>query len=90
MNFLSGPDRKNRRFVVFQTFLKPQRCTGMIKLFVHDPVKRLQERRSRLLEQAMKSRQSGNISLYAEKMVEADILEKKIDILQSAGSAKAA
>lgn len=62
----------------------------MIKLFVHDPVKRLQERRSRLLEQAMKSRQSGNISLYAEKMVEADILEKKIDILQSAGSAKAA
>lgn len=62
----------------------------MSKLFVHGPVKRLQERRSRLLEQAMKNRQSGNISRYAEKMVEADILEKKIDILQSAGSAKAA
>jgi len=62
----------------------------MFKLFTHEPVKRLQVRRSRLLEQALKGRQSGNISLYAEKMVEADILEKKIDILQSAGSAKAA
>lgn len=62
----------------------------MFKLFKTDPVKRLQERRSKLLEEALKSRTSGNFSLYAEKMVEADNLEKKIDILQSATGAKAA
>mgnify|MGYP000926659134 CR=1 FL=1 len=62
----------------------------MFKLFRNEPVKRLQERRSRLLEEALKSRHSGNFSLYAEKMVEADNLEKKIDILQSAAGSKAA
>lgn len=62
----------------------------MLQFFRNQPLKRLQDKRSRLLEEAMLSQRSGNLRLYAEKMVEIDTLEKKIDILQSAAGSKAA
>ncbi|MBL7846110.1 MAG: Lacal_2735 family protein [Cyclobacteriaceae bacterium] len=62
----------------------------MFKLFTRDPLKNLQKKRNRLFEEAMLTQRSGNLRLYAEKMVEIDALEKKIDILQSAAGPKAA
>lgn len=60
----------------------------MFKLFTKDPSKDLQKKRNRLLEEAMLTQRTGNLRLYAEKMVEIENLEKEIELLQPAPSAK--
>jgi Family of unknown function (DUF6435) len=54
----------------------------MFKLFAKDPIKDLRKKRNRLLEEAMLTQRSGNLRLYAEKMVEIENLEKEIERLQ--------
>lgn len=60
----------------------------MFKLFTKDPLKDLQKKRNRLLEEAMLTQRTGNLRLYAEKMVEIENLEKEIELLQHTPSPK--
>ncbi len=48
-----------------------------------DPVKKLEEKRKKLLEEAMHIQRSGDLRLYAVKMEAIDKLEKELDALQS-------
>ena len=54
----------------------------MFKFLTKDPLKNLQKKRLRLLEEAMTTQRSGNLRLYAEKMVEIENLEKEIELHQ--------
>ncbi len=54
----------------------------MFKIFTKDPLKDLQKKRNRLLEEAMLAQRSGNLRFYAEKMVEIENLERKIELCQ--------
>ena len=60
----------------------------MFKLFTRNPLKDLQKKRNRLLEEAMLTQRSGNLRLYAEKMVEIENLEKEIELHQPIQSPK--
>jgi hypothetical protein len=55
----------------------------MFSLFKSDPVKKLESKRIKLLEEAMLIQRSGDLRLYAEKMVTIDQLEKEIEALRS-------
>lgn len=57
----------------------------MFKLFSRNSLKDLQKKRNRLLEEAMHTQRSGNLRLYAEKMVEIENLEKEIELQQPHG-----
>lgn len=46
-------------------------------------MKKLQAKQVNLLEEAMQIQRSGDLRLYAEKMVIIDQLEKEIEALQS-------
>ena len=60
----------------------------MFKLFTKDPLKDLQKKRNLLLEEAMLTQRTGNLRLYAEKVVAIENLEKEIELLQPAHSSK--
>lgn len=60
----------------------------MFRLFAKDPLKNLQRKRLRLLEEAMLTQRSGNLRLYADKMVEIEKLEKEIELYQPLHSGK--
>lgn len=60
----------------------------MFKLFSKNPLKDLEKKRNRLLEEAMLTQRSGNLRLYAEKMVEIENLEKEIELHQPLHSSK--
>lgn len=60
----------------------------MFRIFEKDPLKNLQKKRNRLLEEAMLTQRSGNLRLYAERMVEIENLEKEIERLQPASAEK--
>ncbi len=51
-----------------------------------DPRKKLEEKRKKLLTEAMHVQRSGDLKLYAVKMEAIDKLEKELDALQSAKS----
>jgi len=55
----------------------------MFSLFKSDPVKKLEAKRTKLLEQAMHVQRSGDLKLYAAKMAAIDQLEKEIEALHS-------
>lgn len=55
----------------------------MFSLFKSDPVKKLEAKRAKLLEEAMHVQRSGDLKLYAQKMVVIDQLEKEIEALHS-------
>ena len=55
----------------------------MFSFLKSDPVKKLQKKKSDLLEKAMHIQRSGDLKLYAAKMEEIDALEKEIDSLKS-------
>jgi hypothetical protein len=55
----------------------------MFSFFKSDPVKKLQAKQAKLLEEAMRIQRSGDLRLYAEKMVTIDQLEKEIEAHQS-------
>jgi hypothetical protein len=48
-----------------------------------DPVKKLEEKRKKLLEEAMHVQRSGDLRLYAVKIEAIDKLEKEIETLRS-------
>lgn len=56
----------------------------MLSLFKKDPLKNLENKRKKLLEEAMLVQRSGNLKLYAVKMEAIDKLEKEIEAFQTA------
>jgi hypothetical protein len=60
----------------------------MFGIFTKDPLKDLQKKRNKLLEEAMLTQRSGNLRLYAEKIVEIENLEKEIELHQPLQSSK--
>lgn len=55
----------------------------MFSFLKSDPVKKLEAKRAKLLEEAMHVQRSGDLKLYAAKIVVIDQLEKEIEALQS-------
>jgi len=55
----------------------------MFSFLKSDPVKKLETKRKKLLEEAMHVQRSGDLKLYAVKMEAIDKLEKEIEALQS-------
>ena len=56
----------------------------MFSLFKKDPIQLLENKRKKLLEEAMHVQRSGDLRLYATKMEAIDLLEKEIDSLNAA------
>jgi cell fate (sporulation/competence/biofilm development) regulator YmcA (YheA/YmcA/DUF963 family) len=54
----------------------------MFSFLKSDPIKTLQNKRKKLLEEAMHIQRSGNLRLYAQKMEAIDNLEKEIESLR--------
>jgi hypothetical protein len=54
----------------------------MLSLFRKDPIKNLENKRRKLLEEAMHVQRSGDLKLYALKMEAIDTLEKEIEALR--------
>ncbi len=61
----------------------------MFSLFKKDPLENLQKKRNKLQEEAMLTQRSGNLRLYAEKIVALEDLEKQLERLQPSASPKA-
>lgn len=55
----------------------------MFSFLKSDPVKKLETKRRKLLEESMHVQRSGDLKLYAEKIVAIDQIEKEIEALQS-------
>jgi len=55
----------------------------MFSFFKTDPVKKLEQQRKKMLEEAMHVQRSGDLKSYARKMEEIDKLEKEIEFLRS-------
>jgi hypothetical protein len=55
----------------------------MLSFFKSNPVKKLEAKRMKLLEEAMHIQRSGNLKLFAEKIVVIDQLEKEIEALHA-------
>ncbi|MBK8291099.1 MAG: Lacal_2735 family protein [Flammeovirgaceae bacterium] len=55
----------------------------MFSFLKSDPVKKLEAKRTKLLEEAMHIQRSGDLKLYALKMDAIDKLEKEIEALRS-------
>ncbi len=53
----------------------------MFGLFKKDPVKALEKKYEKLLEEAMQIQRSGDIKGYAAKMAEAEEVQKEIEAL---------
>lgn len=55
----------------------------MFSFLKKDPIQALENKRKKLLEEAMHVQRSGDLKLYALKMEAIDKLEKEIEILRS-------
>lgn len=55
----------------------------MFDFLKSDPVKQLEKKRNKLLEEAMHVQRSGDLKLYAFKMEAIDQLEKKLEQLRT-------
>ena len=55
----------------------------MFSFLKSDPIKKLEEKRKKLLEEAMHVQRSGDLKLYAVKMATIDQLEKESEALQA-------
>ena len=55
----------------------------MFSFLKKDPIKSLEEKRKKLLEEAMHIQRSGDLKLYAVKMEAIDKLEKEIEALRA-------
>lgn len=55
----------------------------MFSFLKSDPVKKLEAKRKKLLEEAMHVQRSGDLKLYAVKMEAIDQIEKEIEALQT-------
>lgn len=54
----------------------------MFGLFKKDPIKQLEKKYQKLMEEAMQIQRGGDIKGYAAKMAEAEEVQKEIDRLQ--------
>jgi hypothetical protein len=54
----------------------------MFNFLKSDPLKKLEQKRAKLLEEAMHIQRSGDLKTYAAKMAAIDELEKEIDNLR--------
>lgn len=54
----------------------------MFSFLKKDPIKQLETKRKKLLEEAMHVQRSGDLKLYAVKMEAIDKLEKEIEALR--------
>ena len=61
----------------------------MFSIFKRNPFEDLQKKRNKLQEEAMLTQRSGNLRLYAEKIVALEDLEKQLERLQPSASPKA-
>jgi len=55
----------------------------MFEFLKSDPIKKLESKRKKLLEEAMHIQRSGDLKLYAVKMAAIDQLEKELEAIQS-------
>jgi hypothetical protein len=55
----------------------------MFSFLKSDPIKKLEAKRAKLLEEAMHVQRSGDLKLYAVKMAAIDQLEKEIEALRA-------
>lgn len=55
----------------------------MFSFLKKDPVQQLENKRKKLLEEAMHVQRSGDLKLYAVKMEAIDKLEKEIEALRN-------
>ncbi len=55
----------------------------MLSFFKKDPIKNLEDKRKKLLEEAMHTQRSGDLKSFASKMEVIDKLEKEIEILRT-------
>lgn len=55
----------------------------MFPFLKSDPIKKMEAKRAKLLEEAMHIQRSGDLKLYAAKMVVIDLLEKEIEALHA-------
>jgi Family of unknown function (DUF6435) len=55
----------------------------MFSFLKSDPIKKLEAKLAKLLEEAMHVQRSGDLKLYAVKMAAIDQLEKEIEALRS-------
>ncbi len=55
----------------------------MFSFLKSDPLKKLEAKHKKLLEEAMHVQRSGDLKLYAAKMTIIDQLEKEIEALQT-------
>lgn len=56
----------------------------MFKLFKKDPIKILEKKYERLMEEAMQIQRNGDIKAYAAKIAEAEEVQKEIEKLSEA------
>jgi len=54
----------------------------MFSFFKKDPIQSLEDKRKKLLEEAMHVQRSGDLKLYSAKMEAIDRLEREIDTLR--------
>jgi hypothetical protein len=55
----------------------------MLSIFSSNPIKKLENQRKKLLEEAMHIQRSGDLKLYAVKMEAIDKLEQEIEALRT-------
>jgi hypothetical protein len=55
----------------------------MLSFLKSDPTKKLENKRKKMLEEAMHIQRSGDLRLYAKKMTAIAQLEKEIEALQA-------
>ncbi len=67
----------------FKTISRYRCYSCMFSFFKSDPIKKLEAKRKKLLEEAMHVQRSGDLKLYAIKMTAIDQLEKEIEALQT-------
>jgi hypothetical protein len=65
-----------------------RKTTSMFSFLKKDPIRALEQKRKKLLEEAMHVQRSGDLKLYAQKMEVIDALEKEFDALQKSGKNK--
>lgn len=56
----------------------------MFSFFKSDPLKKLRNKKAKMLEEAMHIQRSGDLKLYALKMEEVEALQREIDRSKSA------
>ncbi len=55
----------------------------MFGLFKKDPIKKLEKQYDKLMEEAMNIQRGGDIKGYAQKVAEAEEVQKKIEALRA-------